>query len=92
LICRYDLNLWLPVAKSDCACDADGFPLDHGKSLIGGYRGSGWNESGESLIGILSSEIDECGSQWTGCYRGNPAVHLGLLSDILNGSAPGVQG
>jgi hypothetical protein len=38
LICRHDVDLWLSVAKSDYAGDADGFPLDHGKSLIGCYR------------------------------------------------------
>jgi hypothetical protein len=43
LICRHDLNLWLPVAKSDCARDADRFSLDHGKSLISRYCGPGRN-------------------------------------------------
>jgi hypothetical protein len=31
LIWRHDLDLWLPVAKSDCARNADGFSLDHGQ-------------------------------------------------------------
>ena len=35
LICRHDVDLWLSVAKLDCAGDTDDFPLDHGKSLIG---------------------------------------------------------
>ena len=47
LICRHDLNLWLPVAKSDCTRNADGFSLDDGQPLIGCYRGGGCNESGE---------------------------------------------
>jgi hypothetical protein len=53
LIYRHDLDLWLPVVKSDNARDADGFTLDHGKPLIGRYRRSGCNESGEPLFGIL---------------------------------------
>jgi transcriptional regulator with XRE-family HTH domain len=51
LLYRHDLYLWLAFAKSDCPGDADGFPLDHGKSLIGCYRGPGCNESGERLVG-----------------------------------------
>jgi len=85
LICRHDLDLWLPVAKSDCARDANGFPLDHGKPLIGGYTGSGRNVASERLIGVFSSEIDKCGPQGAGCYRDDPAAHLGFFADILNG-------
>src|SRR5262245_49220046 len=44
----------------DCAGDADGFCLDHRKSLIGCYRGPGCNESSECLIRVFSSEIDKC--------------------------------
>ena len=61
LIYRHDLDLWLPVAKSDCAGDADSFPLDHGKSLIGCYRRPGCDECGERLVGVFSSEINERG-------------------------------
>src|SRR6516162_3734029 len=85
LICRHDLNLWLPVAKSDCARDADRFSLDHGKSLISRYCGPGRNVASERLIGVFSSEIDKCGPQWAGCYRDDPAAHLGFFADILNG-------
>ena len=35
LICRHDLNLWLPIVKLDCASDADDFPLNHSESPIG---------------------------------------------------------
>jgi hypothetical protein len=85
LICRQDLDLWLPVAKSNCAGDADGFPLDHGKSLIGSYRGPGRNESGERLIGVFSPEIDKCRPKWASRNRDDPAPHLNLFADILNG-------
>src|SRR6516162_6657358 len=85
LICRHDCDFRLPFVKFNCAGDADGFPLDHGKSLIGGYPGSGCNESGEPLIWVLSSEIDKCGPQWAGRHRDNPATHLDLFADILNG-------
>ncbi len=85
LICRHDLDLWLSIAKMDCAPDADGFPLDHGKSLIGRYRGSGWNESGKPLMGVFSSEIDKCGSQWASRHRDNPTSYLDFFADILNG-------
>ena len=59
LIWRHDLDLWLPVAKSDCARNADGFSLDHGQTLVGCYRSAGCNESGEVLIGVVSSEVDK---------------------------------
>ena len=85
LICRHDLNLWLPVAKLDCACDANGFPLDHSKSPISRYGGPGRNVASERLIGVFASEIDKCGPQWAGCYRDDPTAHLGLFADILNG-------
>jgi hypothetical protein len=85
LICRHDLNLWFPVAKSDYACDADDFPLDHVKSLIPRYRGPGCNESGEGLIGVFSSEIDKCGPQWAGRHKDNPAAHLDIFADMLKG-------
>src|SRR5258708_40351083 len=74
-----------PVVKLDCACDADGFPLDHSKSLISRHCGPGRNVASERLIGVFSSEIDKCGPQWAGCYRDNPAAHLGFFADILNG-------
>ena len=38
LVCRHDLDLWLAFAKFGLSGDADGFPLDHGKSLIGRDR------------------------------------------------------
>ena len=56
LICRHDLNLWLPVAKLDCASDADDFPLNHSESPIGRYSGPGRNKSSERLSGVFSSE------------------------------------
>jgi len=73
------------AAKSDCAGDADSFPLDHGKSLIGCYRRPGCDECGERLVGVFSSEINERGPQWAGCYRYNAAAHLDPFADILNG-------
>jgi hypothetical protein len=82
---RHDLNLWLPVAKSNYACDADGFPLDHSKSLISRHCGPGRNVASERLIGVFSSEIDKCRTQRAGCYRDNPATHLGFFADILFG-------
>jgi hypothetical protein len=85
LIRRQDLDFWLPGSKSDCAGDADGFPLDHGKSLVNRYREPGCNESGERLIGVLSSEIDKCGPQWAGRHRDNTTPHLGFLADVLDG-------
>ena len=84
LICRHDLYLWLPVVKSDYAGDADDFPLDHGKSLIGRYCRPGCNEPGERLIGVVSSEIDKCGTQWAGHHTDNATSHFDFFADILD--------
>jgi hypothetical protein len=62
LICRYDVDLWLSVAKFDCAAYADDFPLNQGKSLIGRYRGAGRNETSKRLIGEFCSKIDKSGT------------------------------
>jgi hypothetical protein len=40
---------------------------------------------GERLVGVFSSEINERGPQWAGCYRYNAAAHLDPFADILNG-------
>jgi hypothetical protein len=72
LICRHDLNLWLPVAKLDCASDADDFPLNHSESPIGRYSGPGRNKSGKRLSGVFSSETDKYRTQWAGRHRDNP--------------------
>ena len=85
LIRRHDVDLRLPVVKSDCAGDADGFPLNHGKSLIGRYCGPRRNESSERLIGVLSSEIDKCGTQWAGCDTDNATSHLDLFTNVQDG-------
>ena len=73
------------VAKADCAGNADGFPLDHGKSLIGCHCRSGRNEPSERLIGVFCSEIDKRGPQRAGCYGDDLTAHLGLFADVLNG-------
>jgi hypothetical protein len=57
----------------------------NGKSLIGCYRRPGCDECGERLVGVFSSEINERGPQWAGCYRYNAAAHLDPFADILNG-------
>jgi hypothetical protein len=85
LICQHDVDLWLSVAKVDCAGNADDFALDRGKSLIGRYWGPGRNESSECLIGVVSSEIDKCCTQWAGCYGNDPAAHLDFFADIPSG-------
>jgi hypothetical protein len=71
--------------KLDCAPDADGFTLDHGKPRIGRYCGPGRNESRERLIGVVSSEIDKRGTQWASRHRDNPTSCLDLFADIPNG-------
>src|SRR6516165_8355885 len=85
LICRHDLNLWLPVAKLDCASDADYFPLNHSESPIGRYPGPGRNKSSERLSGVFSSETDKCRTQRAGRQRDNPASYLDFFADIPNG-------
>src|SRR5215472_15027345 len=85
LICRHDLNLWLPVAKLDCASDADDFPLNHSESPIGRYSGLGRNKSSERLSGVFSSETDKCRTQRAGRHRDNPASYLDFFADIPNG-------
>ena len=85
LIRRQDFDFRLPLVKFNCVGDADGFPLDPGKSLIGSYRRPGRDKPGERLIGVVSSEIDKCGTQRAGCYRDNPPAHLDLFADIFNG-------
>ena len=63
LICRHDVDLGFAFAKFDCACDADDFPLDHGKSLIGRYWGTSSNEPGERLIDLRDTDtVDSCSS------------------------------
>jgi hypothetical protein len=81
---RHDLDLWLPVVKLNCAPDIDGFPLDHAKSRIGRYPGSGCNESGKLLMGVVSSKINKCGPQWASRYRDNPTAHFDFFADIMN--------
>src|SRR6516165_820368 len=85
LICRHDLNLSLPVAKLDCASDADDFSLNHSESAIGRYSGPGRNKSSERLSGVFSSETDKCRTQWAGRHRDNPTSYLDFFADILGG-------
>ena len=50
-----DVDTTLISAKFDCAGDADDFPLDHSKSLIGRNCGPGLNKPSKRLIGVFSS-------------------------------------
>src|SRR6516162_8388800 len=85
LICRHDLNLWLPVAKLDCANDADDFPLNHSESPIGRYSGPGRNKSSERLSRVFSSKAYKCRTQWAGRHRDNQTSYLDFFADIPNG-------
>jgi hypothetical protein len=85
LICRHNLDLWLPVAKSDCARDADGFPLDRARSLICPLSGTRPQCASEGLVGVFSCEIDKCGPQWAGPHTDNATSNVDFFADIPDG-------
>jgi hypothetical protein len=52
--------------------------LDHGKSLIGYYRGPGCNESDELLVGVFSSEIGTAHDRFTDADRARSLAPAGV--------------
>jgi hypothetical protein len=84
LIFRHDVDLGLAFAKFDCAGDGDHFSLDYSKSLIGRYSGPNRNEASERLIGVFSSEINKCGTQWAARHTDNATLHFDFFADILD--------